>query len=602
MNLFEALARIRAHPALVRWASAGAVFGSALLLRLYQIEYRSIWMDEDAQARRILAGDIDLRLIERAATQQQPPIDYYAEALGLELFGVTPLGARVHAALWGSLTVLVAYILLRRAYASWFPVVVGTSIVLLHPELLFYSQEARPIACGVFFASLHLLALHGFMEGTGSRWAHVSRALWVSLTSALFLLSVGFQPVIFLATSALALTPGLFSRKLRWRVLFAWACLALAALMALPIIRMMLRAGTLYVAKQSVVDRLARIFGQMADVAAATWLDKYALLLAHLWPLLLVAVPAGMVALAWELKRGRQTPATRATLFLVIFTLAFPWLFDSTFKALVEYKLKERYYLTLAPALLLLVSGFSHHAHQWLSALPWRQRGVRLAAIGALIAAFVATGVNGVQAARAAYTKNRNDWASLYGLFKHNATRGVAYLIHLDVPGRTTPGFYSERFYYKRGEPRPVALRHGKYLIADYQRNGRLLSRSSVYIVAMRGWHKIKRLRKRLERQLPGTSIHVFHGVSVIHVERGGRAGVRRVFEVLVEHLERKPSNFRAYETLASMQLADSDLQAAAEVIALLAEIDSPSVRKTARRLKRQLERSRKRTRRDARP
>lgn len=590
------LGLLRARPALSRWAGVALVFGSALSSRLYNIEYRSIWMDEDAQARRILAGRVDLELIERAATQQQPPLDYYAEALGLELFGVTPFGARVHAAIWGSLTVLVVYLLLRRIYASRLPVVLGTLIALLHPTLLFYSQEARPIACGVFFASLYLLALQAFVQGTGSRWVHAGRALLVALSAALFLLAVGFQPVIFLGASAVALAPALFSAGLRWRVLAVWACLAAAALMALPVLSLLLKAGTRYVAKQSFADRLASILVEMTNVGLGTWLDKYGMLVGHLWPLLLLAAPLGLAGLGFELRRKEaHSNAGQATLFLLVFVLVFPWLFDSTFSALVNYEIKERYYLTLALPLLLVIAGLSQHAFLWLRSLSWSRRWQKPVAAGVAAVAVIVSGLSTGQAVEASYTRERNDWASLYELFKDNGKRSVAYLIHLGPPERSNYGFYSARFYYKKSEPQPVALRHGKYLVAHYRNNHPLLRRPSVYLVVMRGWREIKRLRTRLERRIPGASIRVFHGVSVIQLESGGRAGVRRAFEALVKGLAPEPETFRAYEMLASIQLADGDLKAAGKVIAAMVKIHSPQVRKTARLLKQQLERSRKR-------
>ncbi len=590
------LGLLRARPALSRWAGVALVFGSALSSRLYNIEYRSIWMDEDAQARRILAGRVDLELIERAATQQQPPLDYYAEALGLELFGVTPFGARVHAAIWGSLTVLVVYLLLRRIYASRLPVVLGTLIALLHPTLLFYSQEARPIACGVFFASLYLLALQAFVQGTGSRWVHAGRALLVALSAALFLLAVGFQPVIFLGASAVALAPALFSAGLRWRVLAVWACLAAAALMALPVLSLLLKAGTRYVAKQSFADRLASILVEMTNVGLGTWLDKYGMLVGHLWPLLLLAAPLGLAGLGFELRRKEaHSNAGQATLFLLVFVLVFPWLFDSTFNALVNYEIKERYYLTLALPLLLVIAGLSQHAFLWLRSLGWSQRWPRVAVAGAVILVSIGTGLSGAQAVVAAYTKKRTDWAALYALFRANQERGVAYMVHLGPPKASTPGFYSQRFYYSAPKPRPVALRGGASLVKDYQRVGGYMNRPNIYLVVWRGRRAVQRIQQQLKGDLPQAHITILHGFSVIHLPAAGRAAVRAAFEALVRHLEPKLENYRAYETLASFEIADGNLQRARQVLKQLHALDSGELRQTTSRLQRQLRRHQKR-------
>lgn len=74
------------------WLVFLLVFFVSLFMRINQISARNIWMDEDAQARRVQAGPFDLGLIGEAATQQQPPIDYYLEAIGLSFFGLNELG------------------------------------------------------------------------------------------------------------------------------------------------------------------------------------------------------------------------------------------------------------------------------------------------------------------------------------------------------------------------------------------------------------------------------------------------------------------------------------------------------------------------------
>src|SRR6187551_919384 len=246
-----ALKRVDTTRAAWRYLVPLGLFVVALAIRLYGIENRSIWMDEDHQARCILRGKFDLSMLTRSAEQQQPPLDYYLEYLGFEWFGVTPLGARFHAAVLGSLTVLVVYLLLRRVFESRLTILLGTLLALLHPLMLYYSREGRPIACGVFFAVLVLYLLHWFMYGEGSVYLLLLRGGLLGIVACGFMLAVGFQPLIFLASTGLALTPALFVSRLRWRALGAMLCIALGALVALPVLLRVLERATRYVGRTS---------------------------------------------------------------------------------------------------------------------------------------------------------------------------------------------------------------------------------------------------------------------------------------------------------------------------------------------------------------
>ena len=89
------------------------IFMIAFLMRLYNIEYRDVWMDEDRQSGYAAQGPFDLDITQKAAAQCQPPLDPFIQSIGISNFGINEMGIRIHTAFLGALTVLLFYILLK---------------------------------------------------------------------------------------------------------------------------------------------------------------------------------------------------------------------------------------------------------------------------------------------------------------------------------------------------------------------------------------------------------------------------------------------------------------------------------------------------------
>ncbi len=587
----------RARAATIRTqAVALAVFATALALRVFRIQSRSIWMDEDAQARRVLAGGFDLALVKRAATQQQPPLDYYAERIGLDLFGITPLGARAHAALFGALAVLVLHVLLRRCFASRLVVWAGTLVALVHPMMLFYSQEARPIECGILFASVQLLALHGFLTGDKSKGMRTAWALFLLLGTTAFFLSVGFQPIVFVASTALVLVPALANRALRWRVVLAW-CLSLAALaLAWPVLKVVIQSGQLYVGRSPLYTHLGKVWTELAKLDVTAWSSKWALMLGPSWPLVGLGLVAALPQLLKELRGDGLCDTSRLTCFLLGMWLVFPGLFDTLFHTLIHYAIRDRYFATLAPVSVLLVAALADHLKRAATAFAMSPRRRWWAVALTLLASL--TLVTQGRATLETYQTKRRDWQLTYEQFKQERTRGVAYLVHLVEPGERASGYYSQRFYYKFTEPRPVSLRLGKHLLSDYTRRHGFLDRGCIYLVVRKGWGQIRRLRHRIERDVPGAEVTIYSGNALIRLEahRDGRGAVLRLLEVLVKHLKPKSSNTWVYETLARMYLDKGDWRQAQTLAKKLGTLRPHPPRRVISHLRRRIKNVRRGT------
>jgi hypothetical protein len=444
----------------------------------------------------------------------------------------------------------------------------------------------------VFFFTLQLYALHGFVLGRKSLLARTLWGVFVLASSIAFLLSVGFQPVVSIATTSAALLPALLVRGLRWRAMLAWLLFGLAFLVAAPILKLLLERGGSYVARASLSQRLLSVLDASAAVGIDAWTVKYEALMGHVWPFAVAAAALGLVgrALGRDLSRCRE--ASHCTLFLLVFVSLFPWIFDSVFRALVDYELKLRYYVTLTPALILVVAGLCQHARDWLGNLRAKPVSLRVPVAVLLTAtlgyAFLLQGKSVIST----YERKRTDWASLYALFQAAPSRGVAYMVHLKDPGRPVSGFTSQRFHYPSTRPKPIALLRQVDLLRDYRPRKSRLDRGSIYVVTRAGWHYVKRIRRKLERDVPGVKVRIFYGLSAIQVR--DRADLEPLFDALVEYLPRKPTSYRAYEVLAALKRHDGDGKGANRIRRSMRALYAATRGKRAHRLQRELKQARK--------
>ena len=570
------------------FATSSLLFAVALGSRLWGIDSRSIWMDEDAQARRVLEGEFSLDLVHRAATQQQPPIDYFAQHFGFEFFGVTPLGARVHAAVFGALAVVCFYRFLKRVFGGGAPVFLGTLLMLLHPLMLYYSQEGRPIACGVFFATLFLTNLHGFLLLPGTAWRRALRGLGLLVSTWCFQLSLGMQPVILIAVLAGALVPGLFWKPLRLWVAGAWAIFAAAFGLAWPVLASVIGESGRYVQKAPLFDRLLSVFAKLAESPFPAWQFQLGVLLEPLWPPVLLLIALGLWGLVKDFRQRREPRILALTVFCLLATLAFPWVLGALFEALVNWPLKPRYFATLTPVVLTLLALLLHHALPTVRLFSERSRRVKLAVVAALVVWLGWAGVLHAKASVAAYEKPKQDYAGLYALFKRSKQPGVSYALSLRKPGDPDRGYYAQRFYYPEDAQRQVVLRTSRPLAKDFRRGGPLKNRI-VYLTIIDGWRRIEPLHRAIEKRVPGATVHEFHGMIVVELRptKEGLETMRQLFEVLYEGLEPEPDTWRIVNTLAWLRLADRDVDGARELALQLKKLDSKALNGSANEIMR---------------
>jgi mannosyltransferase len=119
------------------------VFGA--LIRFLGLGHKQLWLDELIQAVRSSPSSLSGVLESVADDRAQAPLDYIVQHYLARLLGQSEFALRFHAALFGTLTILVLYYLVRSVFDE--KVALITSILYaVYPLHHNYSQESRPYA------------------------------------------------------------------------------------------------------------------------------------------------------------------------------------------------------------------------------------------------------------------------------------------------------------------------------------------------------------------------------------------------------------------------------------------------------------------------
>ncbi|MEA2458358.1 MAG: mannosyltransferase [Thermoleophilaceae bacterium] len=186
----------------------------AAAVRLWQIGDQSFWLDEAFTVDLVKRPFGDM-LSATAQTESTPPLYYALAWLWAKLFGHGEAGLRSMSALFGTLTVPVAW----RAGRELFSPRVGliaAALVAVNPFFVWYSQEARSYALLVLMAALSLLFLERALRDRTPRafalWALVAVlgllthyfAAFLLVPEAIWLVWATRERAAWLATGALA--------------------------------------------------------------------------------------------------------------------------------------------------------------------------------------------------------------------------------------------------------------------------------------------------------------------------------------------------------------------------------------------------------------
>jgi mannosyltransferase len=180
------------------WALA-LITLSAALIRLLTLGHQSYDHDEAVTAARVLQPSLGATWDAIVGGERSPPLYYLLAWPWSKLFGTGAVGLRSLSAVFGTLTVPIAYratVEFARPRAG----LIAAALVALNPYLVWYSQEARSYALFVLFSAVALVYFARSLRAPSRR----SLTLW-AIASALALLShyfaaflIGPQAVLLL--------------------------------------------------------------------------------------------------------------------------------------------------------------------------------------------------------------------------------------------------------------------------------------------------------------------------------------------------------------------------------------------------------------------
>jgi mannosyltransferase len=172
------------------WIVLAAIVVLGFLLRLYRLDYQSVWFDE---AFSITASAKPLAPLTEFLIQRDrhPPLHYYLLHFVFALFGYGALQARVVSLIFGSLSIFVLYLLAKYLFDASTGLL--SALLLALSQLgVAYSQEARNYSQLLF---LSIISTYFFMVALRER-----RRLWwwASVVSCILLIYTHYYGVFIL--------------------------------------------------------------------------------------------------------------------------------------------------------------------------------------------------------------------------------------------------------------------------------------------------------------------------------------------------------------------------------------------------------------------
>ncbi|MEW6516872.1 MAG: glycosyltransferase family 39 protein [candidate division FCPU426 bacterium] len=324
---------------------------AALGLRLFHLDFRSLWLDEAYSLR--LASASWPGIWQGAALDIHPPLFHFLQALWIRLAGTSEFSLRFPSALYGALLVPVAFglgrLLAGRAAAWWAALLVAAS-----PYFIELSRQARMPGLLALLSAGSLYFFWRWFETRGRRfalgyWLCTLAALYTHYFSGLALVAEW----IFLALAARKNSEG---RSLwrEWLIMQAALALAYAPWMAAAWHHLSLGGPSWRGTGAGLWEPLHSLYAFMVGTACWTWSDKAAVLAG-------LALAAGVwLSAGWpRLTENFRALPFRTWLFLgtlLVAPLAMVWVYSQ-----VKINVFDNRYLSV-PALACLLLAASQLA------------------------------------------------------------------------------------------------------------------------------------------------------------------------------------------------------------------------------------------------
>jgi len=332
----------------------------ALGVRLYHLDYESLWYDELTQ---VMTYHLPVTyVVPAAAGHGQPPLDYLiGVALDRSGLSASDWWVRLPAASFGTVSVLLCGLLVKRVAGGLAGI--GAALLLaVCPLHVVMSQEARPYTIFVCFA---LAAVLGF-ENARRRHTPVAWALFALCTWAMLMSRWVGPNFVVLGLGVYAVGTWLpsrrssnseFRRQESRRLWAAFSAVTFAYALYGPFLGLILdRAGRAVNAGQTfslsrVADQLAEAY--RAVLAGYSTATLYRGLPAATWLLAAtgVLVVAGAIG-TWRIARRRSETAA----LLLVVLLPYPLAYAAAYTTLTPVHPKPQYLLLMSVPMLAFIA------------------------------------------------------------------------------------------------------------------------------------------------------------------------------------------------------------------------------------------------------
>jgi 4-amino-4-deoxy-L-arabinose transferase-like glycosyltransferase len=424
-------------------------FGVALVIRLHHLDNESLWMDELRQVS--YYPHSILKIIDDAASQSQPPLDYWIGHL-VQFISTGDFAVRLPSALFGAGSVVLLMVLIAPV-TSW-QIALGFGLIsALMPFNLYYSQEARPYAIAIFLFLCLLWALVNLL--TGKQDKKFVNAIVLLFFSAAFLHSRSLFPlVITICLLAILMAWLLFLVKHEGMIIpalkspFAFAAVALVLALGsyIPSLKLVLTKSGRYVSETSMGLNLENFLTAVTKCDLSPIWQAYVVQSEPLtYPLLLSACLAPFFA--WQLGHGsKNVIALMAILLLPLAGLLNLFIFQA--KSSMPFR--PAYASYILPLVLILGSI----TFQGLWTLKAKIRYVRALRAG-LMAITIIFFLQTVDAAKEyKYLPRKTDWGKVSGFLSESFDDQFVIIFDSLSPfGAWEPTLYGFPRYYRGHSP-----------------------------------------------------------------------------------------------------------------------------------------------------
>ena len=304
----------------------------AFSLRVFNLEWRMVWIDEDVQA----VSAFKAGPIFEASRQQQPPLNYVLQTLVMRYLGFTPWTVRLQSLIFGTLSVPLFYILLRNIKLKTPSVIFGCLLMIFSWSLIYYSQEGRPYSAGVFSAIL-LLNFSWVFISKEFNWIRCGILVGLQLN---FFFTLGFQPEVYSLAVALSAAPFYLTNidsKLGKKYFWYWASMVLAGALTIPFLMLDAKASMTKFFNIQPSDMIQRVLAASPLKISRSLIE----LLIGKTDFLVQSLLLGVIALGCVISffEWRRRPlAAAVSLFLIFFNLVFAY----SYFTLINYPFQSR--------------------------------------------------------------------------------------------------------------------------------------------------------------------------------------------------------------------------------------------------------------------